>query len=1008
MTSITQTIPTYHTGISQQPDPLKLPGQVTVAQNVLPDITEGLMKRPGGRLVDSLSDHSTASNNAVTNGRWFSYYRDESEQYLGQIARDGTVRIWTVGAQTVAGITYPAGSPMAVIWNSTATQSALKGYLEHSADDDLQTLTLNDYTYVSNRAAYEDDGTTDHTKTTVAMTATTAPTRPPEAYIQLRKISYASAYSINLYDNDVETTITTATRIKITRTYDSANGCESGGALASSGTLPNGGYYCNTGAPRDSYCPNVDTQIFTVNYGGDGDASEANDTAHTYSGNVNGGTPSDRKNLYFRIVTIGQSVPEGGNATNPDYRCRYTTTHDLLYGGDGWVTGDYFYVWMKNAQYKVEIMEHSTAKVKANLAAARPTPTPFDNETVITAESILGDIEEAIVAGGNFTDANITQVGSGLYITRASGDFNISTPDTGLLQVMTDEVNTVEDLPTQCKHGYIVKITNSVEEEDDWYVQFKGKGDKDGAGVWEECPEPGRPIEFDKGTMPLQIIRKQDDGSGTATGTANKLYFEVDQIAWENALVGDQNTNGNPSFVGKKINKMVFFRNRLVFFADENVILSHAGKFFNWWNKTALTFTNTDPIDLSCSSDKPAVIYDAIAVNTGLVMFTKTQQFMLTTDSDILSPNTAKINSLSNYNFNSQTNAISLGTTIGWLDNAGKYSRFWEMQRTMREGEPDVVEQSKIVSKLFNKDLRFISNSRENGVIFFSEANSSTLYCYRYFATSDKRIQQAWFTWVLPGSIQHHSVLDDSLYVVVRNNSKDALLRYDIKLHSDSRTVVDDRDTTDVSDDITYRIHLDNSKVITASQLGYSTTTGRTGFTKPDGFESDKQLAVYCHSSGNDVGRYAEASVVGNPGNYNIEFDGDWTGQDLIVGYLFDYEVQFPTIYVTKSAEEKSRSDTQGSLVVHRVKLNLGNAGLYQTLIERTGKDPYTETWEPAIADNYNANAVDFVESVTQTIPTYEKNTNLTLTLKSTHPAPATLHSMSWEGDYTNKYYQRV
>ena len=106
MTSITQTIPTYHTGISQQPDPLKLPGQVTVAQNVLPDITEGLMKRPGGRLVDSLSDHSTASNNAVTNGKWFSYYRDESEQYLGQIARDGTVRMWTVGAQTVAGITY--------------------------------------------------------------------------------------------------------------------------------------------------------------------------------------------------------------------------------------------------------------------------------------------------------------------------------------------------------------------------------------------------------------------------------------------------------------------------------------------------------------------------------------------------------------------------------------------------------------------------------------------------------------------------------------------------------------------------------------------------------------------------------------------------------------------------------------------------------------------------------------------------------------------------------------
>ena len=165
-----------------------------------------------------------------------------------------------------------------------------------------------------------------------------------------------------------------------------------------------------------------------------------------------------------------------------------------------------------------------------------------------------------------------------------------------------------------------------------------------------------------------------------------------------------------------------------------------------------------------------------------------------------------------------------------------------------------------------------------------------------------------------------------------------------------------------------------------------------------------RKLAVYCHVSGNEVGRYAEATINGS----NIEIVGDWTGQALTFGYLFDYEVKFPTIYVQKEKEGKVRSDVNGSLVVHRVKLNLGNAGLYETLIERTGKPDYTELWEPAKADSYNANQVDFVEEVIQTIPTYEKNTNLTLTLKSTHPAPATLHSMSWEGDFTNKFYQRV
>ena len=88
--------------------------------------------------------------------------------------------------------------------------------------------------------------------------------------------------------------------------------------------------------------------------------------------------------------------------------------------------------------------------------------------------------------------------------------------------------------------------------------------------------------------------------------------------------------------------------------------------------------------------------------------------------------------------------------------------------------------------------------------------------------------------------------------------------------------------------------------------------------------------------------------------------------------------------------------------------MNLGNAGRYKTLIERTGKPDYTETWEPAKADFYNANQVDFTEEVVQTVPVYERNTNLTVTLKSTHPSPTTLFSMAWEGDYTTKFYRRV
>ena len=1029
MSSITQTVPSYNGGISQQPDDLKSPGQLITAKNVLPDLTDGLQKRPGGKLIASISDYDgnitvpDGSNtdtvydpDSQTNGRWFSYYRDETEQYVGQIAQDGQVRMWKCSDGSVVPVVYTGGS-------GSASETALKLYLNHKADDDLQTLTLNDYTYVTNRGTLKNDSST-HPKTDVAMSATVETVRPPEVFIDLKKISYASQYSLNLYDNTNLTTVTTATRIQVTRINDSSNGCQSDGSLSGA---PDGGHRCTKAGgteTQDSFCPNVDTRIFAANYNAAGDSASKNGVSWTYSGSINGGTASDRKNLYFRIATIGQSVPEGGNTQNPDYRCRYTTTHDLLYGGEGWVTGDYINVWMKNAQYKVEITDHSTSKVQANLSLARPLPTPFDNETTITAESILGDLETEIIADGNFTDANIEQIGTGLYITRSSGSFNASSPVGDLLNVVSGSVNDVEDLPAQCKHGFVVEVKNSAAEEDNYFLKFFGENDRDGDGVWEECPKPGRKIEFDKETMPIQITRLQDDGSGTVTGTGSAIYFKVGYPDWENCGVGDSTTAAEPTFVGKKINKLVFFRNRLVLLSDENVIMSRPGSFFDFWPKSAITNSNIDPIDLSCSSTFPAIVYDAIQVNSGLVLFTKNQQFMLTTDSDILNPTTAKMNAIANYNFNYQTNPISLGVTLGWLDNAGKNTRFFEMARVMREGEPEVVEQSKVVANLFNKDLRLISVSRENSVIFFSEKNKTTLYGYRYFSSPEKRIQNAWFTWELSGNIQHHTVLDDSLFVVIRNGSKDVLQKFDIKVHDDSLTVTDDQDTTDTTDDIEYRIHLDNSKIITASQLGYSSTTGRTGFTKPDGFNnSSAQIVVFCHKADTSlpnpdpstdaqdsdlIGAYSTASIIGNPGDYNIEWDGDWTDHDIIVGYLFDYEVKFPTIYYTQTTGEKTRALSQGSLVIHRLKLNLGDSGLYETLIERTGKPNYTETWEPAMTDAYNANQVQFTQTSTRTVPVYERNTNLVVTLKSSHPSPATLYSMTWEGDYTNRYYQRV
>jgi hypothetical protein len=1001
MASITQTIPNYQGGISQQPDELKLPGQVTEAKNVIPDLVDGLTKRPGGRLISSLSD---GSNNSVTNGRWFHYYRDEAEQYIGQISRTGVLKMWSCTDGSEKTVTYDSG-----------TATALTNYLTHTNDEDLQMLTLNDYTYVVNRTK------------TVAMASTTETARPSEAYIELKKVAYANQYAVNLF-NDISTTpSTTATRIKVELIKSSNNYCNSSGAMVGRTSRPSNSHRCDdsAGDGRDAWAPNIATRLFSVSSGSSLTDSDSVSGDYTYTVSVNNSGATGRKHLYFRIATIGQSVPyttgSGSDATTT-YQARYTTTHDLMYGGEGWQTGDYFYVWMKDAYYKVTIEDTSTSQIQGNLGIIRPTPTSFDTQTTVTAESILGDLEADIVATSEFTSDEVKIIGNGIYLTNGTV-FNATSPTGDLLNVITEECNDIEDLPTQCKHGYVVKVKNSIANEDDYFVKFFGRQKSDGSyldgpGVWEECAAPGRKIEIDQGTMPIQIVRQ-------ANGT-----FTVDQIVWDKCGVGNTTTVPEPSFIGKTINKMIFFRNRMVMLSDENVIMSQPGDFYNFWPRSAITYTATDVIDLSCSSETPAIVYDGIQVNSGLVLFTKNQQFMLTTDSDVLSPQTAKINALATYNFNVKTNPISMGTTIAFLDNAGKYSRFWEVAKVLREGEPIVIDQSKVVNKLFDKDLELVSNSRENGIIFFSKKDSNTLFGYKYFNTSEKRIQQAWFTWELMGTIQHHAVLDDSLYVVVRNGGKDVLQSFPLKYGDNDREVVDDLNTADTSDDITYRIHLDNSTLIASSAITYDATNDWTKFNLPTGFNnSSGQLAVYALPGSSDdhfQGYSQNVSTFVESGVTKVKLPGNWKTYDpqgvedgntsddvtpaynIILGYQFDMQVEFPTIYFGQQAGEGYRNITNGSLIVHRVKLNFGANGMFTTVLDRTGKPQYTETWEPPLADKYGANRIGINEQITRSIPTYEKNKNLTLTLKSTHPTPATLYSMTWEGDYTNQNYKSV
>ena len=922
MASITQTIPQYSLGMSEQPDQLKFPGQVTEVTNAIPDLTKGLFKRPGAKRIGT-----DALSSVQSGGSWFHYFRDETEgSYIGQVAADGQVRVWRCTDGQLMTTAYGTGG-----------QTAIQNYLATSTPENLQFLTINDTTFVTNRD-------TTNANTLVGTTGTTDAT--PDAhfgFVELLRTENGRQYGLNINNGATVTTLTRATRVKIqSDTLDESDG---------------------TG-----HCPGIGTQVFSVDSG-------------------------SKKNLIFRINTLGQqgvspnySASENGPGGN-NYRCSYNREVVLLHGGEGWVTGDTVTVTLNSASvnynYTIRVEDHESTQVNATISSngdglVRPEPTPFDADTAVTTDTIIGGILAELPSG--ITGKHI---GTGIYLS-SSNPFSVEVVEEDLMRCFQTSVNDVQNLPNQCKNGYIVKIANSrMAEEDDYYLRFDGQNNRDGVGSWSECAKAG--IAKTLTNMPLVIQR-------TATTT-----FTVKQFTYSDRRVGDDTTNPLPSFVNSRINKVLFFRNRLALLSGENVITSRPGTLGepDFFIESALSVSASDPIDISAASMFPSELFDGIETNVGLVVFSTNQQFLFASDDTVLNPDTAKLRSISTFNYNETIAPISLGTTLAYVDNSGKFSRFNEMANISREGEPSIVEVTKVVPTLLPKDIDLLTNSRENSIILLGKTGSDTVFGYKYFQVSEQRQQAAWFKWKLNNPLIYHFIINDEYF----------FLDSDYYLQS-IKLVQTETDPSIVQDNVDFLLHVDNHTTVSGGSFNSATNTttfSSVGWLNTVTTPNHDLVVIDTNTNSARVGRYGKPTVSGT----SFTLPGEWT-DSYIIGYLYPYEVKFPTFYATRRDGNSSRADVNSSLVLHRIKFHFGKIGLYETTLERIGKTDYTEVYESTELDEYDVSDAPYLEEFIKTVPVYEKNTNVDVTLRSSHPAPATLRSVSWEGDYSPMFYKRV
>ena len=273
-----------------------------------------------------------------------------------------------------------------------------------------------------------------------------------------------------------------------------------------------------------------------------------------------------------------------------------------------------------------------------------------------------------------------------------------------------------------------------------------------------------------------------------------------------------------------------------------------------------------------------------------------------------------------------------------------------ELASVKREDYATLVETSKLVPTMLSKDLDLITSSRENNMVFIGKTDSDTVFGYRYFRQSaqDEPLQSAWFKWKHNNPIKYHFCVEDVYYFLDTDNFLQSI-----------NLVQADADPNIDQDSVNYLIHLDNYTTVLGGV--YNGTTNKTTFTDGTGSceftwqssvtsPNGTLVVVDTNSTATRVGRYAEVTVTSAGTSFTVP--GDWSSATVYIGYLYEFSVDFPRIYPTQPIDRKTvRSDVNSKLTVHRIKLNFGKIGLYETTLTRVGKSDWTEVYESTDLD---------------------------------------------------------
>ncbi len=633
-------------------------------------------------------------------------------------------------------------------------------------------------------------------------------------------------------------------------------------------------------------------------------------------------------------------------------------------------------------------------------------------DSTLSTDTIATDLKSGLDSGlSGFT---ITRNGPVLYVRKNdNSNFSIDGSDTQgdtKMTIIKDSVQRFTDLPTVSPNGYVVEIKGDDDTNfDNYYVKFvTNNGGAFEEGQWEETIQAGIPFKFDYATMPHVLVRQADGNFRFAkvdgdTYTISSVDYTLPK--WGERTVGDVVSAPDPSFIGNKINNVFFFRNRLGFLAGDNVILSRVSEFFNFFPETVVSVLDNEPIDVAASHTKVAILKSAVTMGEKLILFSEQTQFVLASSADNLTPKTANVLVITEFESSSAAQPVPSGSSIYFLTQKGSFAGIREY---IISGESQIKDAANItihVPRLIPTNVfKMAVSTNQDILVLLGSDNPNKLYVYRWLYGGDgQKALSAWFTFTINSnrSILNVDFIGTDLFAVVEEANKVTLEKIPFE-------------TEFTEANATFEYHLDHkvSEATTGVSVAYSSGTGLSTFTVPYRLRANMNIvgrylangetSTFVDAQGNTKtltsGQVLSTSNTTDGSTSTITATGDFRNSKFIIGEPYEMHYRFSKQRLTEQGGGTPEY-VGGRLQLHFFYIKYEDAGFFKVEVTPENRDTSTHKFTGRLLGSASA-AIGQINLDTGTfkVPIMSKSDRVDIDIKNDTFLPTRLASAEYEG----------